>query len=131
MLSKLQGHETEQNQSLVIKNLILRRLSNIAGHHTNGRPTSHLPINFRRFRIRFQVSEGTIRCLAALPLRIREDERARAKARVKSNNRKRRREGGVEAGLMEADANVDGDLRAKCQADALHEASQTESVFSC
>lgn len=62
-----------------------------------------------------------MRCLAALPLRIREDERARAKARVKSKNRKRRREGGVEAGLMEADARVDDDVRAKCQADALHE----------
>lgn len=67
------------------------------------------------------MSEGTLRCLSALPLRIREDERARAKARVKSKNRKRRREGSVEAGLMEADARVDDDVRAKCQADALHE----------
>lgn len=70
---------------------------------------------------RYHVSEGTLRCLSALPLRIREDERARAKARVKSKNRKRRREGSVEAGLMEADARVDEDVRAKCQADALHE----------
>lgn len=70
---------------------------------------------------RFHVSEGTLRCLSSLPLRIREDERARAKARVKSKNRKRRREGSVEAGLMEADARVDDDVRAKCQADALHE----------
>ena len=70
---------------------------------------------------RYHVSEGTLRCLSALPLRIREDERARAKARVKSKNRKRRREGSVEAGLMEADARVDDDVRAKCQADALHE----------
>lgn len=67
------------------------------------------------------MAEGTLRCLSALPLRVREDERARAKARVKSKNRKRRREGSVEAGLMEADANVDDDVRAKCQADALHE----------
>ena len=67
------------------------------------------------------MSEGTLRCLSALPLRIREDERARAKARVKSKNRKRRRDGSVEAGLMEADARVDEDVRAKCQADALHE----------
>lgn len=70
---------------------------------------------------RYHVSEGTLKCLSALPLRIREDERARAKARVKSKNRKRRREGSVEAGLMEADARVDDDVRAKCQADALHE----------
>lgn len=71
--------------------------------------------------VRYHVSEGTLRCLSALPLRIREDERARAKARVKSKNRKRRRDGSVEAGLMEADARVDDDVRAKCQADALHE----------
>lgn len=73
---------------------------------------------------RYHVSEGTLRCLSALPLRIREDERARAKARVKSKNRKRRREGSVEAGLMEADARVDDDVRAKCQAEALHEVRQ-------
>lgn len=71
--------------------------------------------------VRYHVSEGTLKCLLALPLRVREDERARAKARVKSKNRKRRREGSVEAGLMEADARVDDDIRAKCQADALHE----------
>lgn len=70
---------------------------------------------------RFNVSEGTLRCLLALPLRVREDERARAKARVKSKNRKRRKEGSVEAGLMEADARLDDDVRAKCEADALHE----------
>ncbi|CAN0476662.1 unnamed protein product, partial [Ectocarpus sp. 12 AP-2014] len=70
---------------------------------------------------KYHVSEGTLKCLSALPLRVREDERARAKARVKSKNRKRRREGSVEAGLMEADASVDDDVRAKCQADALHE----------
>lgn len=72
-------------------------------------------------RRRFNVSEGTLRCLLALPLRVREDERARAKARVKSKNRKRRKEGSVEAGLMEADARLDDDVRAKCEADALHE----------
>lgn len=76
---------------------------------------------------RYHVSEGTLRCLSSLPLRIREDERARAKARVKSKNRKRRREGSVEAGLMEADARVDDDVRAKCQADALHEVHQYSS----
>lgn len=103
--------------------------SNIARQRTNDHLTSHVPINFRHFRFRFQVSEGTIRCLGSLPLRIREDERARAKARVKSNNRRRRREGGVEAGLMEADANVDGDLRAKCQADALHEVESNRERF--
>lgn len=43
---------------------------------------------------------------------------------MKSKNRKRRREGSVEAGLMEADARVDEDVRAKCQADALHEVSE-------
>ena len=52
---------------------------------------------------------------------MREDERGQAKARVKNKNRKRRRDGGIEAGLMEADANMDADLRAKCQADTLHE----------
>lgn len=77
---------------------------------------------------RYHVSEGTLRCLSSLPLRIREDERARAKARVKSKNRKRRREGSVEAGLMEADARVDDDVRAKCQADALHEVHQQAEV---
>lgn len=75
--------------------------------------------------VRYHVSEGTLQCLSALPLRVREDERARAKARVKSKNRKRRREGSVEAGLMEADARVDDDVRAKCQADALHEVCRT------
>lgn len=75
------------------------------------------------------MSEGTLQCLSALPLRVREDERARAKARVKSKNRKRRREGSVEAGLMEADASVDDDVRAKCQADALHEVGQHLRVF--
>ncbi|CAM9759191.1 unnamed protein product [Ectocarpus sp. 12 AP-2014] len=74
---------------------------------------------------KYHVSEGTLKCLSALPLRVREDERARAKARVKSKNRKRRREGSVEAGLMEADASVDDDVRAKCQADALHEVMLT------
>ncbi|CAM9580999.1 unnamed protein product [Scytosiphon promiscuus] len=74
---------------------------------------------------KYHVSEGTLKCLSALPLRIREDERARAKARVKSKNRKRRRDGTVEAGLMEADARVDDDVRAKCQADALHEVMLT------
>ncbi|CAN0288682.1 unnamed protein product, partial [Ectocarpus sp. 12 AP-2014] len=74
---------------------------------------------------KYHVSEGTLTCLSALPLRVREDERARAKARVKSKNRKRRREGSVEAGLMEADASVDDDVRAKCQADALHEVMLT------
>lgn len=76
--------------------------------------------------VRYHVSEGTLQCLSALPLRIREDERARAKARVKSKNRKRRRDGSVEAGLMEADARVDDDVRAKCQADALHEVNQLD-----
>ena len=80
-----------------------------------------LTLSSLRHTPRYHVSEGTLRCLSALPLRIREDERARAKARVKSKNRKRRREGSVEAGLMEADARVDEDVRAKCQADALHE----------
>ncbi|CAM9791012.1 unnamed protein product [Ectocarpus sp. 4 AP-2014] len=74
---------------------------------------------------KYHVSEGTLKCLSALPLRVREDERARAKARVKSKNRKRRREGSVEAGLLEADASVDDDVRAKCQADALHEVMLT------
>ena len=82
-------------------------------------PPPHTRANARPPR--YHVSEGTLRCLSALPLRIREDERARAKARVKSKNRKRRREGSVDAGLMEADARVDEDVRAKCQADALHE----------
>ncbi|CAM9243730.1 unnamed protein product, partial [Choristocarpus tenellus] len=74
---------------------------------------------------KFKVSDSTLRCLVGLPLRVREDERARAKARVKSKNRKRKREGGVDAGLMEADAGVDEDLQAKCQADALHEVMLT------
>ena len=101
----------------------------------NRSPRAHSPtrspLTFLRRTPRYHVSEGTLRCLSALPLRIREDERARAKARVKSKNRKRRREGSVEAGLMEADARVDEDVRAKCQADALHEVSCNRTAREC
>ena len=49
---------------------------------------------------------------------------------MKNKNRKRRKEGGVEAGLMEADARVDDDVRAKCEADALHEVGLSPDVKS-
>eukprot|EP00611_Tribonema_gayanum_P016106 TRINITY_DN2809_c0_g1_i1.p1 TRINITY_DN2809_c0_g1~~TRINITY_DN2809_c0_g1_i1.p1 ORF type:complete len:798 (+),score=276.59 TRINITY_DN2809_c0_g1_i1:255-2396(+) len=69
---------------------------------------------------KYTMHERVLRCLCALPLRVREDEAGDVRAAAKSRRRKRKAHD-VEAELMEAEAKVNASERGRCHADALKE----------